>query len=431
MAESTSFSNSVRAGALLLTTAVTALVVVVILAKSSLLTRMNSYTIRFQMADGVAGLERGAEVRVAGLKVGRVTGINEQFDAGRIDIEVEMDASVRVFKDAVVMRSQPLLGSYSWLNFASLGTAQAGALSDGDPLDATPSGGLLATIVGPQNAGRANQMFDDLTAFTGSLADLARVQYPQKVVPILDDATSVLRTAREDYGTWRGDITRTLASAASAAGKLDATMDDAKVAVADAREVVAHFRERNMAQIDRILDDAEIGTQSFANALQSLDAEVQMRLPDLRALLGDLRTSAAQIKLATMEVRRSPWKLLYRPDAGELGRENLYEAARAFALASSDLRVAGETLQAAVRLSPERFENDPRFREAVEQQVTRTLERFQAAQQQLFDVLLDGKAPPTGSESAPAPFAPPPAASSAPTPPPAPAAPVPAPAAGH
>lgn len=409
MAESSSFSNSVRAGALLLTTAVTALIVIVVLAKSNLLTRMNAYTIRFQLADGVAGLERGAEVRVAGLKVGRVTGINEQFDAGRIDIDVEMEASVKVFRDAVVMRSQPLLGSYSWLNFTSLGTPQAGALADGDQMDATPSGGLLATIVGPQNAGRANQMFDDLTAFTGSLADFARVQYPQKVVPILDDATSVLRTAREDYGVWRGDITRTLSAAASAAGKLDTTMDDAKVAVTDVREVIAHFRERNLAQIDKILDDAEVGTQSFANALQSLDAEVQMRLPDLRALLGDLRTSAAQIKLATMEVRRSPWKLLYRPDAGELGRENLYEAARAFALASSDLRVAGETLQAAVRLSPERFESDARFREAVEQQVIRTLEKFQTAQQQLFDVLLDGKPAPAGSESVPAPFAPPPA----------------------
>jgi len=412
MADGASYSNTVRAGALLLTTTVAAVVVMAVLAKSNFLARMNSYVVRFQMADGVAGLERGAEVRVAGLKVGYVTGIEEHFDEGRIDIEIEMNADVVVFKDATVMRSQPLLGSYSWLNFSSLGTKASGALKDGDTMDATPSGGLLATIVGPQNAGRANQMFDDLTTFTGSLADFARVQYPQKIVPLLDDAHGVLRAARQDYGTWREDITRTLDSAASAAGKLDATMDDAKVAVADVRQIVSHFREKNLAQIDRLLDDAEVGAQAFANALQSLDAEVQMRLPDVRAMLADLRTAAAQVKLATMEVRRSPWKLLYRPDTGELARENLYEAARAFALASSDLRVAGETLQAAVRSSPERFESDPRFREAVEQNVTRTLEKFQAAQQQLFDVLLDGKAPPTGSEEAGKPFAPPPAAAS-------------------
>ncbi len=224
---------------------------------------------------------------------------------------------------------------------------------------------------------------------------------------MLDDATAVVHAARQDYGVWRENVTSTLASAASATAKLDATMDDAKVAVADARVVVSHFREKNLEQIDRILDEAEVGATSFASALQSLDAEIQMRLPDLRAMLADLRTSAAQVKLATMEVRRSPWKLLYRPDTGELARENLYEAARAFALASSDLRVAGETLQAAIRSSPERFENDARFREAVQTQVTNTLGKFESAQQKLFDVLMDGKTVPPGSEQVSPPFAPP------------------------
>jgi ABC-type transporter Mla subunit MlaD len=407
MAEGAAHSNSIRAGALLLTTALAGLAIIVVLAKSNFLTRMNTYIVRFQMADGVSGLERGAEVRVSGLKVGSITDIEEQFEKGYIDLTIKIDASVPVFRDATVMRSQPLLGTYSWLNFSTLGTAATGKVADGETIDATPSGGLLATIVGAQNAGRANRMFEDLTQFTGSLSDFATVQYPRKVVPMLDDATAVVHAARQDYGVWRENVTSTLASAASATAKLDATMDDAKVAVADARVVVSHFREKNLEQIDRILDEAEVGATSFASALQSLDAEIQMRLPDLRAMLADLRTSAAQVKLATMEVRRSPWKLLYRPDTGELARENLYEAARAFALASSDLRVAGETLQAAIRSSPERFENDARFREAVQTQVTNTLGKFESAQQKLFDVLMDGKTVPPGSEQVSPPFAPP------------------------
>ncbi len=408
MADASPHSNTIRAGAFLLSTTVIGLAVVIVLTKSNILASTKQYVVQFQMADGVSGLENGAEVRVSGLKVGRVNAINEQFADGRIDVTIQMDASIPLYKDAQVIRSQPLLGNTSWLNFLDLGTTSAGPLPENGVLAAKPSGGLLATIVGPKNAIRADAMFDDLTAFTGSLSSFAKVQYPEKVVPILNDMASIAADARKDYEGWRTDVTKALSSASDAAGKFDTAMDDAKVMAADARTVVSHFREKNLEQIDRILDDAEVGAASLANALQTLDVEIGVRLPDLRAMLTDLRTAAAQVKLATMEVRRSPWKLLYTPSGGELSRENLYEAARSFALASSDLRVAGETLEAAMRTAPERFKDDPRFRTAVQEQVTSSLTRFQASQQRLFDVLLDGREPPTGSEQAEPAFAPPP-----------------------
>jgi transcriptional accessory protein Tex/SPT6 len=88
-----------------------------------------------------------------------------------------------------------------------------------------------------------------------------------------------------------------------------------------------------------------------------------------------------------MEARRSPWKIFYRPSGDELARENLYEAARAFAIASSDMRVAGETLEGTLRQMPERFSSDPKFREELKDQVVRSMQRYEAAQKQLFDVL--------------------------------------------
>lgn len=390
MADGTGYSNSVRAGVLLVTTLLGAVVILIVLSKAAIFTSKSAYTLIFRMADGVAGLDIGAEVRVAGLKVGRVTAITEHFVDDRIEVAIEIDASIPVYKDAQALRSQPLLGNYSWINFSTLGTAAAGLVKPGDKLDATPSGGLLATIVGPQNAGRANKMFEDLVAFTGSLNDFATVQYPQKVVPILDDTSSTLHALRADYNTWRPDIGATLASAASGTKKLDAAMDDAKVLAADARAVVAHMRQENLKQIDNILSEAEKGTTSFASAMETLDTELVTRLPDIRALLWDLRQAGAQIKLASMEVRRSPWKLLYRPSGDELGRENLYESARAFAIASSDLRVAGETLKAAMQDAPDRFEKDPKFRDTIRDAVTAALGRYETAQKKLFDVLLDG-----------------------------------------
>ena len=334
MAEAPGYSNSVRAGAFLITSALVGLVVILILSKSALFTRKSDYQVRFTMDEGVAGLDAGAEVRVSGLKVGRVVRIEQRFEAEEILVDIQINADITLFKDAQVVRSQPLLGNYSWLNFSNLGSKAKGKLEPGEMIDAKTSGGLLATIVGPQNAGRTTEMFTNMVAFTASLDDFARVQYPKSVVPMLDDAATAVAELRKDYEGWRGDITSSLKDASLSMKKLDTSMDDAVVTVKEARAAMEHFREVNIKQIDALLTDAQAGTERFANAMESLDIELTARIPDLRAMMWDLRQSATQVKLATMEVRRSPWKLLYRPSGDELARENLYESARAFACRS-------------------------------------------------------------------------------------------------
>ena len=200
MADGTGYSNTVRAGAFLITAVVAALVVILTLSKSAVFTSKTNYVVRFGMDDGVAGLDIGSEVRVSGLKVGRVTAIEQDFGNDRINVHVQVRADIRVREGAAVIRTQPLLGNYSWLNFSNLGTGKE--LGEGGTLDALPSGGLLATIVGPQNAGNANRMFENLVAFTGSLDDFARVQYPKRVVPLLENADATVASLRKDYDAW-------------------------------------------------------------------------------------------------------------------------------------------------------------------------------------------------------------------------------------
>jgi hypothetical protein len=349
MSEGTGYSNSIRAGAFLLTGAALILVIILVLSKTSAFSRMNQYMVVFTMEDGVAGIEIGSEVRVAGLKVGRVTEIVQKFEEQR--------------------------------------TEAGGRMQPGDAIDARKSGGLLATIVGPANASNADRMFADLVAFTGALNDFAKVQYPERVLPILRDANQAVSKLGTDYEAWRPKIAEGLGDAASSMRKLDATMDDVGAAAKDARESLAHLKEKNLKQIDDLLESGVKGADRFASAMDTLDAELGARIPDLRALLWDLRQAGAQVKLASMEVRRSPWKLLYRPSGDELGRENLYESARAFAIASSDLRVAGETFESALRDSPDRFTKDAKFRDAIQGSVIAAIDRYDVAQKRLFDVL--------------------------------------------
>ena len=376
-----------RAGAFLISAVVLALAVTFILEKSNPFASKNHYRVAFTMDDGVAGLEEGAEVRVSGLKVGKVDRIQQEFDPapGRILVHVSMEADIKVRTDAKVIRAQPLLGNYSWLNFTNLGTGEP--LAEGGIIDAQASGGLLATIVGPQNSAKANQMFEQLVTFTGALEKFSKDTYPNKVEPMLSSAEATMSSVREEWGTWRGKVSNILDSTESGTRKFDQTMDDVKVAAKDARETLAHVRTVNLEQVDKLLASGQAGADRLASAMERIDTELVQRLPDVRAIMADLREGAVQAKLLTMEARRSPWKIFYRPSGDELARENLYEAARAFAIASSDMRVAGETLEGTLRQMPERFSSDPKFREELKDQVVRSMQRYEAAQKQLFDVL--------------------------------------------
>lgn len=386
-----------RAGAFLVTGVVLALVVVFILNKSNPFASKNRYSIRFDMAEGVAGLEVGSEVRVSGLKVGRVESIQQKFEVGPgeepytvVKISVHSDIKVRKASgkdkrdDAKVMRAQTLLGNYSWLNFTSLGSGDE--YGPEEAIDARSSGGMLGTIVGPENAERADKMFTSLVTFTDVLDDFATDTYPTELKPMLRSANATVSSLEKEWGTWKGKIGNTLASAESGSKKFDATMDDAKVASAALRATMDDVRGKYLAQIDKLLQRAQEGTDDFAKAMERVDSELLQRIPELRAMMSDLRESAAQAKLATMEVRRSPWKLFYTPSGDELARENLYEAARAFALASSDMRVAGETLESALR-DPGRVSADPALRDELKTRVLKSLEGYETAQRQLFDVL--------------------------------------------
>jgi hypothetical protein len=70
-----------------------------------------------------------------------------------------------------------------------------------------------------------------------------------------------------------------------------------------------------------------------------------------------------------------------------VAHENLYDAARSFAMATDDMRVAGESLQQAVAKMPGKLESDAAFRMQVQREVVDAMARYEQAQRRLYDVL--------------------------------------------
>jgi phage shock protein A len=62
-------------------------------------------------------------------------------------------------------------------------------------------------------------------------------------------------------------------------------------------------------------------------------------------MIDSLKKAGDNLKNATAEIRRSPWRLLYKPAPNEMANLNIYDSARQFAEGANDLNDAAAALR--------------------------------------------------------------------------------------
>ena len=103
-----------------------------------------------------------------------------------------------------------------------------------------------------------------------------------------------------------------------------------------------------------------------------------------------------QLKLAGIELRRAPWRLLYKPSDQELETDNLYDAARSFAQAAEALDATVHSLESVM---------DKGLADEAELQrrldyLMRLFDRFQEAETSFWQALGRDATPPQVQEAA-------------------------------
>lgn len=446
--------NNLKAGIFTLVAVALGFATIVVLngdAFRQLFGEYNRYTVRFSLLDGVGGLDTGSQIRVGGLSRGRVTEIGlagvdqDSSTPPEAIVKIEVEKDIRLWSNAVAIRTVPVLGGSSWINITTVGGPNEITAAPTDlngkkavelpvkgsgELRATPGDGLLTTIVGPQNAVTTRQLLENTASFAKFLDTDLAASFDQEVRPALADARGLVADVRSDYGEWRKELGLTFDRVASAAGRLDGAMATAEGTVEDARadlRLVGDMVRRNVARIDTAVANVEImtddgvaitrrlrddtlarvdealdaGTEAIgdlAKVLRTIDLEVAASVPTIRAFLQDALIAAGEMKLATIEIRRSPWRILYQPQPGELANENLFAAARNFTIASSEVRSAAESLQSVLDRFPTALENDETLREDIQRFLADSLRRLETTQSRLFSVIIGDGSPESSAE---------------------------------
>jgi len=323
--------NAFLAGLFILASvALVILILVSIEGSARFLEPVHTLAARFRLVDNIGGLSVGDEVRVGGAKVGAVRSIdfdNSGSGDPTIVVRFTMPRHFVVRSDAQVSIESTVTG-VSVLNFQTLGTKDE--LPDGVAMVGLPSSlqSLLSSLgeLGPQVTGtikdirggtlpRLNQVLDHANVISSSLAD---VLGPSKgeLRDTIDNIHAITQSAR-------ARVPELLARVDDAAGQLKTILDQTSSTLVDLKQVAGN-------------------TKAFTASARSILADNRSRID--RIILS-LKATGDNLKGASAEIRRSPWRLLYRPAPNEMGNLNLYDAAREFSDGATALQDSATALR--------------------------------------------------------------------------------------
>lgn len=355
------------------------------------------YVIRLSLADGAEGLIVGSPVKVGGIPVGRVTGLKLEpsggADKSEMDIlaTVSVNADIHLLRNAVAYLQRPLLGGSAWFNLPSLGArgdatgpggvaaGDAGYLAAGEELKGViaPPEILAQAGYGPEQRKQVQEIIKSAKAIAESgerlTTRLDRVaaelegdvkRFVKTANESADDVKDVTGQFRARSPEWTKQVDSVLTRVDKSSATLAGSLEKADKFVDSVREGWAGWR----GQVDTFIGTAntlagKLNTDGYKRLTDALDAakagvEVGQRLlergdrmlaegePAVRESLANLRMASDQLAMTLGEVRRAPWKLLYQPGRKELEQELVYDAARRYAEAASDLNRATQALAA-------------------------------------------------------------------------------------
>lgn len=420
------------AGGFLLGGVVLAVVMSFILADMSL-TPTTEYVVRFSVQDGATGLARDAAIRVGGQQVGKVRNVRVERDGDGeyvVNVTVKIRSDIELYEDAWAYLEVPLLGTASTINIPYLGSgAEIAQPQNGSPKLAAgevlhgsiaPPAFLANAGFGPEQREQLKRMFAEtersLREFAGALETIR-----PRIEPAADEFMAGISSARRsleavesDIDTWRGSITTTLDNARQASDRFPTMANDAEIVLADAGEMIRNGRailDENGPHISNILADTETtiagvkndwiptgtnllttatrGVEAYADIGVRADAVLIEQQPGIEKTLANLRTMSDQLKFLAIEARSQPWRLLHRPDTKELETQLLYDSARSYAVAVSDLRAASEAMEAVVARAGLTGQIDPAELQSMRAELQEAFERYATTESDLLDRMIE------------------------------------------
>jgi phospholipid/cholesterol/gamma-HCH transport system substrate-binding protein len=349
---------------------------------------------------GSVGLGEGSNVEIAGKEVGKIVEVRLQPDKERALYIAEIHRDdVRIYANAEARVAQGLVGE-STLIVINRGSEDEGLADEDNPV--ALGGGL----------GQAMADLADTAEMLRGLAETVRDKVAgvegeaEGVLAVVERIINRLDTASEDVVAISANVRReTKKEEGTLITKVHGTMDDVRAMTADARPKVGdtltsvkntaarieQYTDKEVAEILaklRELNDEVLRiARDFSEVSSKAKETMLVNREKIDETIDNLTLVSANLKAASTEIRRNPWRLLYRPDNKELRSQNIYDAARAFSSGAQQLDQALTKLSGLAEAHPEGLPaDDPQLQE-VREQIKQAFGEFSEAERELWEEL--------------------------------------------
>jgi ABC-type transporter Mla subunit MlaD len=269
-----------------------------------------------------------------------------------------------VLCDNAVLRIQGTLTGLSWMNYESLGTGKLLAVADrnfrGHKSSTSELIDGLAEMKQPlqrslNNVGDITQTVKDTTLgkvnttlgdFDHTAVDVRAQIDPafKKYHAIGDHAIAMM----DKIGAFFGDATTDFRGTIANANKLTHTFNEKLPSLLDRVNGILVSLDTSVKSANQALEDIKITLANGKDISATARSVIVGNKGKFETMISALKATSDNLKNATAEVRRSPWRLLYKPNPGEMANLNLYDATRQFADGATDLNDAALALRDAV-----------------------------------------------------------------------------------
>jgi ABC-type transporter Mla subunit MlaD len=427
-------SNEVAVGiTVLVVLALTIYIVVALADWSSLVTDYQKIIVKVDYKIGLKGLSTGSPINLGGFKIGQITKTfvcsEKQKDESGSDTDsvcvafvMKIPVHYQLRDDCQLMPQSNMLGGQAILSIESLGS-KGKVISDGETVklalaedvltalkkefDAQDPDSLLARLKYEMNRQEKDSIVASLVATADNLRSItAKIKYEvsddeqqknlmSKVHSIVDRLSTVSEHIKIQLDSGNKEAAMAKLNSAldklnSAIGEIDALIKGNKAGITnmvDSLEKVAARLKDDIPtisdKIQKMLDKGEIAMDNAAQALAKIKGIVND--DRVEKLINDVAEIAVNLKLTSREVRRAPWKLLYKPKEKEMKIQGLVDSAGAFAAGAERLDSAAQQLKRAVT---ELGGKKPADEGALEQMLTElktSFEQFQKAEKKFWE----------------------------------------------
>jgi ABC-type transporter Mla subunit MlaD len=393
--------NALKSGVFIILTVVLIVAIIIgIKGTENLSQHKDLRAVSFDLKSDVGGLQIGDDVRVGGFKVGAVKDITV-VDAGEnakekptVRVVFTFPSRYVLHRDAV-LRIQSTVTGQSCLNFENLGTGDKLPANEelvGKPATLSEFLATLSNVSTPMThiidtldrttlptVNSTVKKFGDTADHTKGLLDDARAQVDpamKKYAAVADAAKSMLDKTGAFFGDTTPDFRKTLANVSSITNTLDKKIptiaDDLDKTLKNANEAVTKIND-TLADVKTTMANAKDITESARGVIVGNRGK-------LDTMITSLKNTGKNLEAATVEIRRSPWRLLYKPTPHEMANLNIYDAARQFAEGASELSDASLALRDAVHDG----KVDRESAEKLMQKLQAKFADFQKVEDQLF-----------------------------------------------